>query len=135
MACCTRSDGASGFSLEASLMASWMPSSRSSSSTGFPGALGAIPRMCSLARDSDGVVAGGQSGGALGRVVLVHRHIGQVRRERVAAVLQHLPMREHALDLAQRGGAREQVLTDLQRDLAADSDNGLEEPVDRVVGR
>src|SRR5438309_4945564 len=33
-------------------MASLMPSSRSSSSIGLPGSYGAIPRMCSLARDS-----------------------------------------------------------------------------------
>src|SRR5215471_736884 len=52
MAFSTRSDGGRGFSLEASLMASVMPNSRSSSSMGLPGSYGAMPRMCSLARDS-----------------------------------------------------------------------------------
>src|SRR5262245_48636287 len=52
MAFNTRSDGGSGFSLEASLMTSFRPSSRSSSSIALPGSYGAIPRMWSLARDS-----------------------------------------------------------------------------------
>src|SRR3990172_8588445 len=52
MAFWTRSDGGRGFSLEASLMASLMASSRSTSSMGFPGSYGAMPRMCSLASDS-----------------------------------------------------------------------------------
>src|SRR3989337_3387994 len=52
MAFWTRSEGGSGFSLEASLMASLMASSRSTSSMGCPGSYGAMPRMWSLASDS-----------------------------------------------------------------------------------
>src|SRR3989337_2890925 len=51
MAFWTRSEGGSGFSLEASLMASLMASSRSSSSMGFPGSYGAMPRMWALASE------------------------------------------------------------------------------------
>src|SRR6266508_408598 len=54
MAFMTRSEGGSGFSLDASLMTSVSPNSRSSSSMGFPGSYGAIPRMWSFASDSQG---------------------------------------------------------------------------------
>src|SRR6266404_816313 len=52
IAFCTRSDGGSGFSFEASLIGLWIMSSRSSSSIGLPGSYGAMPRMCSFAIDS-----------------------------------------------------------------------------------
>src|SRR6267142_4456432 len=52
MAFCTRSDGGSGFSFDASLIGFAIMSSRSSSSIGFPGSYGAMPRMCSFASDS-----------------------------------------------------------------------------------
>ncbi len=50
MASIARGDGPSGFSLEASLMAPWMPSSRSSSSMGLPGTYGSRPRTPLAAR-------------------------------------------------------------------------------------
>src|SRR5207244_11035931 len=52
IAFCTRSDGGSGFSFDASLIGLWIMSSRSSSSIGLPGSYGAMPRMCSFASDS-----------------------------------------------------------------------------------
>src|SRR5215813_14978063 len=66
MALRTRSDGGRGFSLEASLMTSVRPNSRSSSSMGFPGSYGAIPRMCSLAMDSQDTVMKGSLSGRVG---------------------------------------------------------------------
>src|SRR6266508_373390 len=66
MALSTRSEGGNGFSFEASLMTSVRPNSRSSSSIGFPGSYGAIPRMWSLAMDSHDTVMSGSLGGRVG---------------------------------------------------------------------
>jgi hypothetical protein len=86
----------------------------------------------------DGGVGGRQLGGGRGGRGLLHRHVAQIRCQPAAALAESLGMRQHALDLAQVPRPRQQVLGDLQRQLAADLqlgvDQAIEGDVDGAVG-
>src|SRR5690606_26992516 len=89
-----RSPGPSGFSLLASLMASWMPYSRSSSESGLPGWYGAIASIpgASSERNSEGKVLRSADGTGIRSKAAIHgslaleqrEHARHLRRARVA---------------------------------------------------
>ena len=68
-----------------------------------------------------------------GRRHLHHLRVRQVAAEPPAALAEGLGVGEDALDIGELGGARQEVVVDLERRLAADQELRVDQPVERVI--